>query len=64
MRRRAVEVPAEAQARVSCPLRGGASLDVERCLGCAYFKGNAACGADHRDLIDAEQESWRRLLVP
>jgi hypothetical protein len=48
---------------VSCPLRGGASVDVERCLTCAYFKGAAACGTDPRELVYAGP-NWWRLLIP
>jgi hypothetical protein len=52
-----------ASPRVSCPLRGGASVDVERCLTCAYFKGAAACGTDPRELVYAGP-NWWRLLIP
>lgn len=63
MPRPTAEAAINVQARVPCPARGGASVDVERCFGCAYFNGVGACGTDPRVLIDADQESWRRLLV-
>ena len=53
-----------ADARVSCPRRGGAAVDVERCLGCGYFTGAGACGADPRELGDADAAIWRHLLIP
>jgi len=64
MPRPTAEAAIPVQARVACPLRGGVSVDVERCLGCSYFTRNRGCGTDHRELLDADQESWRRLLVP
>jgi len=52
-----------ASSRVPCPLRGGASVDIERCLTCAYFNGATACGTDQRELLYASS-SWRLLLIP
>ena len=48
--------------RVPCPLRGGASVDIERCLSCAYFNGATACGTDPRELLYADPKSWRLLV--
>ena len=56
------EPVAAADPRVPCPLRGGAGIDVERCLTCTYFNGATACGTDQRELIYADP--WRRLLIP
>jgi len=59
------QTAAPAEARVPCPRRGGAAVDVERCLGCAYFTGAAACGADDpRELIYADAAGRQVLLVP
>jgi hypothetical protein len=49
--------------RVPCPLRGGVAIDLERCLTCAYFRGNTVCGTDQRELAYAGP-NWWRLLVP
>lgn len=61
--RPAGEPVAAASARVPCPQRGGASIDLEKCLGCAYFRGSSACGSDPRELVYDGAEWWR-LLVP
>lgn len=63
MQRTTAEAAAPASPRVPCPLRGGAAIDVERCLTCAYFGGKAVCGTDQRDLAYAGPKWWR-LLVP
>jgi len=52
-----------ASPRVPCPLRSGASVDIERCLTCAYFNGATACGTDQRELLYASP-NWRLLLIP
>ena len=52
---------AAASPRVPCPLRG-ASVDIERCLTCAYFNGARVCGTDQRELLYSDP--WRRLLIP
>lgn len=54
---------AAASPRVTCPLRGGVAIDLERCLACAFFKGATACGADQRELVYAGP-NWWRLLIP
>ncbi len=53
-----------ADVQVSCPRHGGAAVDIERCLGCGYFTGAGACGADPRKLGDADAAIWRNLLFP
>jgi hypothetical protein len=59
----AADPMAAASPRVPCPLRGGASIDLERCLTCAYFRGPSVCGTDPRDLVYAGP-NWWRLLIP
>jgi hypothetical protein len=56
-------VVAATSPRVSCPLRGGASIDLERCLTCAYFTGATPCGTGNRELAYSDP-AWRLLLVP
>lgn len=59
----AADPVAAANPRVPCPLRGGASVDLERCLTCGYFRSPTVCGTDPRDLVDAGP-NWWRLLIP
>lgn len=54
--------PTPASPRVPCALRGGASIDLERCLTCAYFKGSTACGNDPRELLYAGPKWWHLLV--
>ena len=49
--------------RVPCPLRGGASVDLEKCVSCSHFKGSTACGTDPHGLVYAGA-NWWRLLIP
>ena len=63
MERTTAEAVVPASPRVPCPLRGGTAIDVERCLTCAYFRGDAVCGTDQRYLAYAGPKWWR-LLVP
>jgi hypothetical protein len=62
MTRRPSDARVVADPRVPCPLQGGASIDLERCVACAYFKGAMRCVPDHRELVYADPKWWLLLV--